>query len=76
MSPRAFPPTALLAAKAERDLHLARSSAGSDDYGFDGMELIRDIRAVYDNYAIRQWKSSPHPSAAPIHGADAAISRR
>ena len=49
-----------------------------DDYGFDGMDLIRDIRAVYDNYGFdteilaASIRTTAHVRDAAIIGADCA----
>jgi transaldolase len=43
---------ALLAAKAGATF-VSPFVGRHDDNGFDGMELIRDIRLIYDNYAFR-----------------------
>ena len=49
-----------------------------DDYGFDGMDLIRDIRAVYDNYSydteilVASVRTTAHVREAAIIGADCA----
>jgi transaldolase len=42
---------ALLAAKAGATF-ISPFVGRHDDNGFDGMELIRDIRLIYDNYAF------------------------
>jgi transaldolase len=49
-----------------------------DDYGFDGMELIRDIRAVYDNYGFdteilaASIRNTAHVKDSSMAGADCA----
>ena len=43
--------TALLAAKAGATF-VSPFVGRHDDNGFDGMDLIRDIRLIYDNYAF------------------------
>ena len=49
-----------------------------DDHGADGMELIREIRAIYDNYDFdteilaASIRSSNHVRDAAIAGADCA----
>ena len=49
-----------------------------DDIGEDGMQLIHDIRAIYDNYAFdtqilaASIRSADHVQAAAIAGADCA----
>src|SRR3546814_15358587 len=34
------------------DLNGSRNNGRHDDNGFDGMQLIADIRLIYDNYAF------------------------
>ena len=49
-----------------------------DDLGFDGMQLVHDIRAVYDNYAFdtqilaASIRTPDHVKAAAIAGSDCA----
>ncbi|HQT54322.1 MAG TPA: transaldolase family protein, partial [Phenylobacterium sp.] len=49
-----------------------------DDYGMDGMDLIREIRAIYDNYDFdteilaASIRNPAHVTAAALSGADCA----
>ena len=53
---------ALLAAKAGATF-ISPFVGRLDDIGLDGMELIREIRAIYDNYDVSTPRSSPPRSA-------------
>ena len=71
-----FSPTqALLAAKAGAT-YVSPFIGRLDDYGFDGMDLIRDIRAIYDNYGYEteilaaSVRNVAHVKDAAIVGAD------
>ena len=71
-----FSPTqALLAAKAGATF-VSPFIGRLDDYGFDGMDLIRDIRAIYDNYGYEteilaaSVRNATHVKEAAIVGAD------
>ena len=73
-----FSPTqALLAAKAGATF-VSPFIGRLDDYGFDGMDLIRDIRTIYDNYDFdteilaASIRSPAHVSEAALAGADCA----
>ncbi|HYF22180.1 MAG TPA: fructose-6-phosphate aldolase [Caulobacteraceae bacterium] len=73
-----FTPTqALLAAKAGAAF-ISPFIGRLDDAGEDGMELIREIRAVYDNYEFdtdilaASIRNTRHVSDSAIAGADAA----
>ena len=68
---------ALLAAKAGAS-YISPFVGRLDDAGEDGMQLIHDIRAIYDNYAFdteilaASMRTPEHVQAAAIAGADAA----
>jgi transaldolase len=68
---------AMLAAKAGA-AYVSPFIGRLDDIGEDGMQLIHDIRAVYDNYAFdteilaASIRTPEHVQAAAIAGADAA----
>ena len=68
---------AMLAAKAGASF-ISPFIGRLDDYGFDGMDLIRDIRAVYDNYGFdteilaASIRTTAHVRDAAIIGADCA----
>jgi transaldolase len=68
---------ALLAAKAGATF-VSPFIGRLDDYGFDGMELIREIRAVYDNYGFdteilaASIRNASHVKDAAMIGADCA----
>lgn len=68
---------ALLAAKAGAGF-VSPFIGRLEDYGADGMELIRDIRAIYDNYGYdteilaASIRNAQHVSLAAIAGADCA----
>lgn len=68
---------ALLAAKAGATF-VSPFIGRLDDYGFDGMELIREIRTVYDNYGFdtevlaASIRNPAHVKEAALAGADAA----
>jgi transaldolase len=68
---------AMLAAKAGAT-YVSPFVGRLDDLGFDGMQLIHDIRAVYDNYAFdtqilaASIRTADHVKAAAIAGADCA----
>ena len=68
---------ALLAAKAGATF-VSPFIGRLDDYGFDGMELIREIRAVYDNYGFdteilaASIRNANHVKEAALAGADCA----
>lgn len=71
------PNQALLAAKAGAT-YISPFIGRLDDFGFNGMDLIRDIRAVYDNYSFdteilaASVRSPEHVREAAIVGADCA----
>jgi transaldolase len=68
---------ALLAAKAGA-AYVSPFVGRLDDAGEDGMQLVHDIRAIYDNYAFdteilaASMSSADHVQAAAIAGADCA----
>jgi transaldolase len=68
---------ALLAAKAGAT-YVSPFIGRLDDAGQDGMQLIHDIRAIYDNYAVdteilaASIRGAEHVEAAAIAGADCA----
>jgi transaldolase len=68
---------ALLAAKAGA-AYVSPFVGRLDDIGEDGMQLIHDIRAIYDNYAFdteilaASMRTPDHVQAAAIAGADCA----
>lgn len=68
---------ALLAAKAGATF-ISPFIGRLDDINIDGMELIREIRAIYDNYAFRteilaaSIRSPNHVKDAALAGADVA----
>jgi len=68
---------ALLAAKAGAT-YVSPFIGRLDDIGQDGMQLIHDIRAIYDNFAFdteilaASMRTPEHVQAAAIAGADAA----
>jgi transaldolase len=68
---------ALLAAKAGA-AYVSPFVGRLDDAGEDGIQLIHDIRAIYDNYAFdteilaASMRSADHVQAAAIAGADCA----
>lgn len=68
---------ALLAAKAGAT-YVSPFVGRLDDIGEDGMQLIHDIRAIYDNYAFdteilaASMRTAEHVQAAAIAGADCA----
>jgi len=68
---------ALLAAKAGAT-YISPFLGRLDDINIDGMELIRDIRAIYDNYGFEteilaaSVRSANHVKEAAIAGADVA----
>ena len=68
---------ALLAAKAGA-AYISPFVGRLDDIGEDGMQLIHDIRAIYDNYAFdteilaASMRTPDHVQAAAIAGADCA----
>ena len=68
---------ALLAAKAGAT-YVSPFVGRLDDLNLDGMQLIRDIRAIYDNYGFRtrilaaSVRSANHVKEAAIAGADTA----
>jgi transaldolase len=68
---------ALLAAKAGAT-YVSPFIGRLDDIGEDGMQLIHDIRAIYDNYAFdteilaASMRTADHVQAAAIAGADCA----
>lgn len=69
------PAQALLAGKAGAT-YVSPFIGRLDDYGFDGMDLIRDIRAIYDNYGYEteilaaSVRNTNHVKEAAIAGAD------
>ncbi|HPG22561.1 MAG TPA: transaldolase family protein, partial [Amaricoccus sp.] len=68
---------ALLAAKAGATF-ISPFVGRLDDINLDGMELIRDIRTIYDNYGFEteilaaSIRSANHVSEAALAGADVA----
>ena len=70
-------PQALLAAKAGAT-YVSPFVGRLDDHGADGMQLIHDIRQVYDNYSFdteilaASLRNNAHVAQAAIAGADAA----
>jgi transaldolase len=68
---------ALLAAKAGASF-ISPFAGRLDDIGFDGMEVIREIRAIYDNYDFRteilaaSIRTPLHVKQAAMAGADVA----
>ncbi|MES2722402.1 MAG: fructose-6-phosphate aldolase [Pseudomonadota bacterium] len=68
---------AMLAAKAGAT-YISPFIGRLDDYGMDGMDLIREIRAIYDNYDFdteilaASIRNPPHVTAAALSGADCA----
>jgi len=68
---------ALLAAKAGA-AYVSPFVGRLDDIGEDGMQLVHDIRAIYDNYAFdteilaASLRTPDHVQAAAIAGADCA----
>ena len=68
---------ALLAAKAGAT-YISPFVGRLDDVNIDGMELIRDIREIYDNYAfsteilVASVRSANHMKEAALIGADVA----
>jgi transaldolase len=68
---------ALLAAKAGATF-ISPFIGRLDDYGFDGMEVIREIRAIYDNYGFdteilaASIRTPAHVKDAALSGADCA----
>ena len=68
---------ALLAAKAGAT-YVSPFVGRLDDAGEDGMQLVHDIRAIYDNYAFdteilaASMRTPDHVQAAAIAGADCA----
>ena len=71
------PAQALLAAKAGAT-YVSPFIGRLDDYGMDGMDLIREIRAIYDNYEFdteilaASIRNPAHVTAAALAGADCA----
>jgi uncharacterized protein YigA (DUF484 family) len=61
---------ALLAAKAGATF-ISPFIGRLDDINIDGMELIRDIREIYDNYGFEPRSSPPHPHRQPCEGGGA-----
>lgn len=68
---------AMLAAKAGAT-YISPFIGRLDDYGMDGMDLIREIRAIYDNYDFdteilaASIRNPTHVTAAALSGADCA----
>ena len=68
---------ALLAAKAGAT-YISPFIGRLDDHGADGMDLIVEIRAIYDNYDFdteilaASIRGAPHVTAAAVAGADCA----
>ncbi len=68
---------ALLAAKAGAT-YISPFIGRLDDYGMDGMDLIREIRAIYDTYEFdteilaASIRNPAHVTAAALSGADCA----
>lgn len=68
---------ALLAAKAGAT-YISPFIGRLDDYGMDGMDLITEIRAIYDNYEFdteilaASIRNPAHVTAAALAGADCA----
>jgi transaldolase len=71
------PMQAMLAAKAGATF-VSPFIGRLDDLGFDGMDLIHEIRAIYDTYSFdteilaASIRSAPHVKAAALAGADCA----
>ena len=69
--------SALMAAKAGATF-ISPFIGRLDDYGMDGMDLIREIRAIYDNYDFdteilaASIRNPAHVTAAALSGADCA----
>ena len=63
---------ALLAAKAGAT-YISPFVGRLDDAGDDGMELIREIRTIYDNYRPARRRSWPPRSATCMHVKQAAM---
>lgn len=63
---------ALLAAKAGATF-ISPFIGRLDDVGIDGMELIREIRAIYDNYDALETEILAASIRHPLHIKDAAI---
>ena len=63
---------ALLAAKAGATF-ISPFLGRLDDVGIDGMELIREIRAIYDNYDALETEILAASIRHPLHIKDAAI---
>ena len=63
---------ALLAAKAGATF-VSPFIGRLDDIGYDGMELIRQIRAIYDNYDALTTEILAASIRTPIHVTEAAI---
>jgi transaldolase len=68
---------ALLAAKAGAAF-ISPFAGRLDDIGFDGMEVVRDIRAIYDSYSFKteilasSIRTPLHVKQAAMAGADVA----
>jgi transaldolase len=65
-------PQALLAAKAGATF-ISPFIGRLDDVGTDGMELIREIRAMYDNYDALETEILAASIRHPLHVKDAAL---
>lgn len=63
---------ALLAAKAGATF-ISPFVGRLDDIGFDGMEVIRDIRAIYDNYDSLKTEILAASIRTPLHVKQAAL---
>ena len=63
---------ALLAAKAGATF-VSPFIGRLDDIGYDGMELIRQIRAIYDNYEALHTEILAASIRTPFHVTEAAI---
>src|SRR5258708_2708952 len=63
---------ALLAAKAGATF-ISPFVGRLDDVGSDGMELIREIRAIYDNYELLETEILAASIRHPLHVKDAAM---
>jgi transaldolase len=63
---------ALLAAKAGATF-VSPFIGRLDDIGYDGMELIREIRAIYDNYEALDTEVLAASIRTPLHVTQAAL---
>ena len=63
---------ALLAAKAGANF-ISPFAGRLDDIGFDGMEVIREIRTIYDNYEALKTEILASSIRTPLHVKQAAM---